>query len=139
MCLVASPARPPPAASPFLGCPPFGLCPFCTLTCFLSLSSPTSPASSSKFGSSGNVSPGSSQLSEQEQGSPPGSEQEEELPEAGSVTLTLRDVQEPLSEPAKSQEASQEGEEEEAKECGLSQPPGEGEDTPKAAPEHPKR
>ncbi|KAK9408716.1 hypothetical protein NXF25_007490 [Crotalus adamanteus] len=97
-----------------------------------------SPASSSKFGSSGNVSRGSSQLSEQEQGSPPGSEQEEELPEGGSVALTLRDVQEPLSELAKCQEASREGEEEEAKERGRSQPPGEGEDIPKAAPEPPK-
>ncbi|XP_039225007.1 protein unc-13 homolog B isoform X7 [Crotalus tigris] len=97
-----------------------------------------SPASSSKFGSSGNVSRGSSQLSEQEQGSPPGSEQEEELPEGGSVALTLRDVQEPLSELAKCQEASREGEEEEVKERGRAQPPGEGEDIPKAAPEPPK-
>ncbi|XP_060540427.1 protein unc-13 homolog B isoform X6 [Pantherophis guttatus] len=102
-----------------------------------SLEMSDSPASSSKFGSSCNISPGSSQLSEPEQGSPPGSEHEEELPEAGSVALTLPDVQEPLSEPAESQEALREGEEEEAEEGGRSQFPGEGEDTPKAAPEPP--
>uniref|UniRef100_A0A8C6YFZ4 Unc-13 homolog B n=1 Tax=Naja naja TaxID=35670 RepID=A0A8C6YFZ4_NAJNA len=65
---------------------------------FLSLPPLNSPASSSRFGSSCNLSPGSSQLSELEQGSPPGSEpeeEEEELPEA--VALTLLDVQEPLS------------------------------------------
>uniref|UniRef100_A0A8C6YK55 Unc-13 homolog B n=1 Tax=Naja naja TaxID=35670 RepID=A0A8C6YK55_NAJNA len=69
---------------------------------FLSLPPLNSPASSSRFGSSCNLSPGSSQLSELEQGSPPGSEpeeEEEELPEA--VALTLLDVQEPLSQPLK--------------------------------------
>ncbi|XP_032069103.1 protein unc-13 homolog B-like isoform X2 [Thamnophis elegans] len=93
-----------------------------------------SPASSSKFGSSGNISPGSSQLSEPEQ---PGSEQEEELPEAESVALTLPDIQEPSSEPAESQEARQEEGEEGAEEGGRSRLPGEEEGTPKAAPEPP--
>uniref|UniRef100_A0A8C6YHR0 Unc-13 homolog B n=1 Tax=Naja naja TaxID=35670 RepID=A0A8C6YHR0_NAJNA len=98
---------------------------------FLSLPPLNSPASSSRFGSSCNLSPGSSQLSELEQGSPPGSEpeeEEEELPEA--VALTLLDVQEPLSQPAKSKE----GGEEQAEGRVCSQLPGGGEDAPKASP-----
>ncbi|KAM6470592.1 protein unc-13 homolog B isoform 4-T4 [Liasis olivaceus] len=97
-----------------------------------------SPASSSKFGSSCNVSPGSSQLSEldQEHGSPPGSEHEDDLPEGVSVALPPRDFQGPLSQPPESQGARREGEEE-AKEHGHPRLPEEGDNTTQVAPEPP--
>ncbi|XP_054842466.1 protein unc-13 homolog B [Eublepharis macularius] len=94
-----------------------------------------SSASSSRFGSSCNVSQGSSHLSEQEhsQGSAPDSEHEEELPEGALSALHPREAHRLSSERHKPQAAQAEGEEkvsegkEKVKEPALLNLPPEGE------------